>query len=288
MDYVLQDACQVRITAPVAPDRFLGGEVRVDLSDPAELASLRSAMSVKALPGYVCACGGDVRFEFLDADDRTLAVVVLHHGESLRWDGWEGNALLVDGHRILHWLKDHDVPGPLRQLEEAQREEKGRRRAEADWRAAVPTALDDLTDRLVALAWMGTDASPELLDELKDRLRIAFPDSVSRVLALLAWFGAGTGRYSGYPVYEDVPDLLLKDTPIAEIIAGLQDPGADSRHYAGALRHLVGWKSRRKQQRDIARLPEAVRLRLLNQAHDSTDRIPLRRAERWLAPRQAT
>ncbi|WP_406834923.1 hypothetical protein ACICHK_00535 [Streptomyces sp. AHU1] len=288
LDAVLQDASRVRMTAPVAPERFLKGVIEVDLSDPAELDRLRSVMSVTSLPGYVCACGGDIRFEFFDADAQSLAVVVLHHGESLRWLGWNGHAVLADGHRLLRWLNDHGVPGPLRQMEADQREEERRQDARAHWRASMPTAVQDLADQLFAMSETGEDASPELWTELQDRMNLAFPDPADRALALMAWFGAGTGRASGYPLHESVPGLLLKDMPIAEIIAALEDPQADSRHYMGAVRHLTGWKSRRKQQRDVARLPEPVRLRLLQQAQTSSDQNMRDRAERWLAPKRTT
>ncbi|WP_392957434.1 hypothetical protein [Streptomyces sp. LN245] len=288
LDAVLQDASGVWMTAPVAPERFLEGVVEVDLSGTAELDRLRSVMSVASLPGYVCACGGDIRFEFFDVDARPLTTVVLHHGESLRWQGWDGHAVLADGHRLLHWLNDHGVPGPLRQMEIAQREEEGRQDARAHWRAAMPAVVEDLANQLFALSETGEAASPELWAELQDRLNLASPDPVSRALALMAWFGAGTGRASGYPLHESVPGILLKEMPIAEIIAALEDPQANSRHYAGAVRHLTGWKSRRKQQRDVARLPEPVKLRLLQQAQTLSGQNIRDRAERWLAPKRTT
>ncbi|MGW3820154.1 hypothetical protein [Streptomyces sp. NPDC005046] len=157
---------------------------------------------------------------------------------------------------------------------------------QSDWLTAMPTTLKDLADQLLSLSQTRQSASPELLAELQDRLELAFPDPSSRTLALLAWFGAGSGRYSGFPLHEKVPSLLLRDIPIAAIIAALQDPRADARHDAGAVRHLVGWKSRRKQKRDIAALPEPLRLRLLQQARASSDKIPQHRSERWLAPTQ--
>ncbi|MGW4206978.1 hypothetical protein ACWEIJ_03235 [Lentzea sp. NPDC004789] len=53
---------------------------------------------------------------------------------------------------------------------------------------------------------------------------------MTRVPQLLSWCAAGTGR----PPYEDVPGLILRETPITEIITALQDPRADARHDAGA------------------------------------------------------
>ncbi|MER5917788.1 hypothetical protein ABT124_47770 [Streptomyces sp. NPDC001982] len=287
LDAVLQQACRVRVTATVTSTGAVDGELLVDLSDPAELDRLRTAMSVESLPGFRCMCLGDVRFEFLGADAQPLTVVVLHHGATLRWDGWESDAVLADGQLLLLWLNSHGAPGPLRQFEEDERRRESTQMQEAHWRAAIPITLDDLSAQLLSLSQTGESASPDLLTELQDQLELDFPDPISRALALLAWCGAGRGRCSGYPLHEEVPGLLLKEIPITEIVASLQDPRADSRHYAGAVRHLVGWKSRRRQKKDIAALPEPVRDRLLQQAQASGDQDKQARAERWLAPTRA-
>ncbi|MFF9819276.1 hypothetical protein [Streptomyces sp. NPDC014006] len=103
---------------------------------------------------------------------------------------------------------------------------------------------------------------------------------MERVLALLNWYGSGSGRCSGYPVHEGVPGELLGRMPIA-------DPRAEERHDAGAVRHLVGWKTRPRQKRDVARLPEPLRARLLAHARRCGDSDKQVRAERWLGPPRA-
>lgn len=286
LDAVLQHASRVRVAAAVA-STAVDGEILVDLSDPAELDRLRTAMSVEALHGFRCMCLGDVRFEFLDADAWQLTAVVLHHGATLRWDGWESDAVLADGRLLLLWLNSHGESGPLRQFEEHERRHGRMQTQETHWRAAMPTTLDDLSVQILSLSQTGESASLDLLTELKVQLELAFPDLITRTLTLLAWCGAGSGRCSGYPLHEEVPGLLLKEIPITEIVASLQDPRADARHYAGALRHLVGWKSRPRQRKDIDVLPEPMKVRLLQQARASGDQDKQSRAERWLTPTRA-
>ncbi|GAB3967054.1 hypothetical protein GCM10029978_033550 [Actinoallomurus acanthiterrae] len=285
LDAVLRDARRVLVTdaVPSVPHP-IGAEVIIDLSDPAELDRLRAAMVVASVPGMVCACLGDVRFVFLDEDGRDLTAVVLHHAVTLRWNGWDGDAVLADGISLLRWLDDHGVSGPLRQFEEDERRRLRARVQEAEWLAAMPPVLADLSERILAPSQTGGNPSPDLLAEIQHRLDHAYPEPASRTLALLKWCGAGTGRYSGFPVYELVPSLLLKDLPIADIVAGLQDPRADRRHDAGAVRHLAGWKSRRRQKRDIAAIPAPLRARLLETVQASGDREQQERASRWLNP----
>ncbi|MFD4370667.1 hypothetical protein [Streptomyces sp. NPDC058486] len=151
----------------------------------------------------------------------------------------------------------------------------------------MPAGLEGTADRILDLSRTGGGPSPELLADLTDRLQRAFPDPVDRALALLGWYGSGSGRCSGYPVHEGVPGELLGTVPIADLLAALSDPRADERHDAGAVRHLVGWKTRPRQKRDVARLTEPLRIRLLAHARRSEDSDKQNRAERWLAPPRA-
>ncbi|MFJ9764101.1 hypothetical protein ACIRUY_09815 [Streptomyces erythrochromogenes] len=285
LDGVLQRAHLVRVS-PVS-GAGEDGEIRVDLSDPAESARIRAAMAVESLPGFHCMCLGDVRFEVLDRAGEPLAAVVLHHGVTLRWGRWEGDAVLADGRLLLAWLDGHGMPGPLREFEADRLRARKSADAERDWLAAMPAGLEGTADRILGLSRTGGSPSPDLLAELTDRLQLAFPEPVERTLALLDWYGSGSGRCSGHPLHEGVPGELLAGVPIAGLIAALADPRAEDRHDAGAVRHLAGWKTRPRQKRDVASLPEGLRVRLLAHARHCGDSDKQARAERWLAPPRA-
>ncbi|MFI8423766.1 hypothetical protein [Streptomyces sp. NPDC085479] len=285
LDNVLQQAHVVQVSS--VNGAGAGGEIRVDLSDPAESDRLRTAMAVESLPGFRCMCLGDVRFEMFDRSGDRLAAVVLHHGATLRWGQWENDAVLADGRLLLAWLDRHGMPGPIQQFEAGQIRAREGAEEERSWLAAMPAGLEGLASRILGLSRTGGPSSPELLAELTDRLRLMFPDPVERVLALLNWYGSGSGRCSGHPVHEGVPGELLGRVPIADLLAALADPRAGERHDAGAVRHLVGWKTRPRQKRDVARLPEPLRARLLAHACRSGDPDKQGRAERWLATSRA-
>ncbi|MER6024300.1 hypothetical protein [Streptomyces anulatus] len=285
LDSVLQQAHMVRVS-PVS-GFGVDGDIWVDLADPAELGQFRAAMGVESLAGSHCMCLGDVRFEVFDPGGERLADVVLHHGVTLRWGQWESDAVLVDGLLLLAWLDGHGMTGPMRQFVADRHRAEERTAEKRTWLAAIPAGLDGAGDRILALSRTGGAPSPELLAELTDRLRLAFPDPLERVLALLGWYGSGSGRCSGYPVHEGVPGELLRRVPIADLLAGLADSRAGERHDAGAVRHLVGWRTRPHQKRDVAGLPEPLRARLLAHARRSGDSDKQSRAERWLAPSRA-
>lgn len=270
LDALLATAGSLGITAS-------GTATVVDLTDAGEREALRAVMAVRAMTGLECMCTGEAQLDVRGPDGRTLAVVALHHGVTLSWEVWDGDALLADGPGLLAWLDRHGVPEPLHWFREAQERRAVAAREREDWVAAVPGALRGLTERM--LQSMG---QADLRSEAAVLLEEAVPDPVSRVQALLAWYAAGSGRYSGYPVYEGLPGAILGEAPIGEIAAALEDPRAGSRHEAGAVRHLIGWRSRKRIQRDIAALPAPLRARLLATARTSPDRATRDRAEERL------
>ncbi|MEV6242838.1 hypothetical protein [Lentzea sp. NPDC051838] len=245
LDEVLRNAASVRVS-----EIQWYGEITVDLSRPEERDRLRAAMKVGSLPGYVCACRGQARLEFFDAQSEPLTEVVLHHGISLDWQWESGHAELADGVVLLRWLEEHGLPGLL--LSDAERPER------LAWIAAMPPALEEMAGDLVG-HFATADDSKHVV-EARKRMRAV--DSVTGVLQLLSWYASGIGGSVKSPPYEDVPGLILRETPIAEIIAALEDPRADARHDAAAARLLLVGNSRIKQRLDVARLPGPLRVRI--------------------------
>ncbi|SFR29989.1 hypothetical protein SAMN04488564_12540 [Lentzea waywayandensis] len=245
LDDVLRTASSVRVS-----EIEWYGEIVVDLTRPGVLDGLRAAMAVESLPGVVCACRGQVRFEFFDAHGERLTVVVLHHGIMLAWQWESGHADLADGAELLRWLGEHGLPGPLLSSDERPEWQA--------WKAAIPPALEEMAGDLVGHWPMAADSKHVV--EARERMRSV--DSVTGVLQLLAWCAAGMGNQTKSPPYEDVPGLVLRDVPIAEIVAALHSAQADERHDVGAARILLVDKSRIKQRMDVARLPGPLRVRV--------------------------
>jgi len=285
LDRALRDAVRVRVTeGGVSDDRVLGDHVLLDLTDPAAVRHLRSALAVEQITDGYCMCLGDLAFEFFDSDDRRAAVVGLHHGSSLRWRGWDGDAVLRDGDRVLRWLEEHSVPGPLEEQQKRQAERAEEQLALEQWKAAAPAAVRDLLELAVTASRTTGLLPPSTYSLVGQRLRQAVPDPVERAAALLIWYGSGTGRCSGFPMHEGLPAPALAETPIAHLVEALRSLPVDPRMDAGAVRHLCGWKSRPHQARDIDRLPPELRERLLAAAQAGGDDDTRGRAQRWLGP----
>jgi hypothetical protein len=91
----------------------LGQTVLLDTSDAAHIAQLRERLAIREpARGVHCMCHGDQALELRDAGHAVIAVLGLHHGDSIRWDGWSSDAELEDGPALVEWLTRHDVPPP--------------------------------------------------------------------------------------------------------------------------------------------------------------------------------
>ncbi|MFC6020845.1 hypothetical protein ACFP2T_32330 [Plantactinospora solaniradicis] len=253
--------------ASTAVVREVSGEVLITTSEPGSLAELRRALAVTRVLDMVCVCAGEYRVEFVDDGGERVATVGHHHAYSLRWKGFSADAELRDGTALLRWLSDRGIPHPLDRFHAEQARQAAARAAsevaERSWRAAaaVPGEVVD--------AILGSD--PPTTAELLQQVRGVHRTDSAVALALLAWCGSGTGRYSGYPSHEGVPSRLLAELPIAAIAEALAGPEATDEHFAGAVRHLTGWQARKRLTRDIGRLPTEIRARLVAVGQQAPD-----------------
>ena len=87
----------------------LSDEPLWEITDEIALESLGIALRINDGPHGHCMCHGDAALEFLGASGDRLAVIGVHHGESIRWNAWCEDAELTRGSKILKWLNDRGV-----------------------------------------------------------------------------------------------------------------------------------------------------------------------------------
>lgn len=231
------------------------GDRRVFSSaDPKDLAALRAAVKLKPVTrNVICACLGNPRIE-LFAGKRRLGTLGNQHGTSVRFPGVESDVELADQEAWLSWFDARGMPMARAEVNEAAAEAKRNALERAAWRAAMPEALRPL--------WPddATDSTPALFAARKAALAEALPDASRRIRALLAWYGAGAGPWSGYPSHEQDAEQLLRDYPGPQLVAAL-GPDADAAVLLGAAR-LFGTVPTEA----TAQLPAPLKKRLLERA----------------------
>jgi hypothetical protein len=228
--------------------RPLTGEVLTEIAEPGELGRLRDLLAIEDGGDAVCACAGQLAFELQASDGEVVAVLGFHHGVAIRWDAWHADAVLVDGLGVLRWLDDHGVTEPLQAYEQAQARARKSAALEREWLAAAPAAVAHLGPSLVEVSRTGAGVE-RVARDVAAVLEEAEPDGVARARALLRWFGAGTGRTSGFPLHESIPEAVLLAMEPSTLDAALDDPGDDAAR-RGASRLVSGWRFTKRYGKD--------------------------------------
>ena len=265
LENLLEDTRRVRVIEDgIDRGRPIGSAVLLDTEDPAALAGLRQALQI-AGQSEPCLCAGDPTIELLSGSGASLALIGVHHGFAIRWS--RGDAALQDGRLLLDWLASHGVPGPLETVLDDQRRRKERARGSERWFAAMPSCLEPHRD-LVRNYELSTEATQTLVKALQQ----ALPDSAERALALFEWYGSGAGSWHNYTAYECIPQLLLHETPVPELVLALGSDSVSAAQLEGAARYFaVGVLHDNSKMIEVAQMPREAARRLLEHVQKSED-----------------
>jgi hypothetical protein len=279
--------------------RPLGTEILFEGRDEVT-QSLRQAMRIVDGPSGHCMCHGDPAIEFLDENSDRLAVIGVHHGHSIRWSAWKDDAVLVDGCGLLKWLAVHGVEYPLKDYQASRQAHVVAEVAWERWFTAMPPCLQPLlADQRqyigmvqfvppppdTPLASQSKDLTQTMtLDaerfvRLKQALAEAYPDPAQRTRVLFEWLGEGGGAWSGYAVYEQVVECLLKDVSMDDVLRALHGPSLSQPLLKGGARFLAGWYFATRRGAELKDLPAELRQRLLECSLDNGDADKRARAE---------
>ena len=134
------------------------------------------------------------------------------------------------------------------------------------WWAVMPTSIRPLVERMNADGdWYGSfqEFKEKEREPLQAALTGQFPDKRQRIKALYAWFGSGSGYWSGYPSYEEMAEDLLLDYSTDDLLdAALAGPLSEAQT-EGAARLFAGWFFQRDRPDDLKLLPPELKSRLL-------------------------
>jgi hypothetical protein len=253
---------------------------------PGEVGQLRRLLAAHPSDLH-CMCIGSASISLEGGP--TPAVLSVHHGDSVRWlDTRYGDFFLERGRELAEWMAARGVADVRDEMDESERERARSDAEERSWVAAMPESLLGYREAMLELSRIGGSPSPELLRQLSQGLADGESDEERRIRALLSWHAGGSGRCSGYPVHECVPEeLLLAETPGA-LLTVVSAPGLTATETAGAARLVASWPAPRHAE--LSSLPPAAWNRLTaaiadGDDQDKRDRLARRRAESDGCPR---
>jgi hypothetical protein len=298
LDAMLSRARRARVTELVPQGDRLGRQLRLDIRDPVEVASLGATFRISEEPHGHCMCFGNPHVAFLDEHEAVLAEVSLHHGVSMRWSVWRDDARLLDGRPLLDWLASRGVRAPLDEYEALLAQKEAQRVAWERWQQATPECLQPLLEPYsesggqVIFVPSPDSAAPQRIEgliapsgmpqsyfaEVASRLDGAHPNPQEQARLLFAWLGHGGEQWTGFPMYEEVPECLLLRLSSHDLIRGLDESDKADPVVVGAARFFAGWRFGTYRAKELKRIPGRLRRLMHEHALRSPDPDRLERA----------
>lgn len=274
LDGILEGAARIRLR------EVMGGRELLDLRDREAIGELSARLRIQPGERFHCMCPGDQFIDIFDGRTRR-ATITLHHGRSLRWDGWSSDVLLGDPRPLLEWLAGKGAPGPLREWErDLERAERDALAHDAWQRAAPPCLAPSLPG--LASGMFNPEVPAEPIRRAGEALRGTYLTEAEAILALLAWFGHGAGPWTGFPSYEGAAESLLLLYPTERIVEALRSTALTPGHLEGAARLFASWWFARMRPADIDLVPGELKRRLMEHVESSGDGDKIERLRRAL------
>lgn len=271
LDQLFAGTTRVRVLDGETIDgRAQSADVLVETEDPARIAELRDALVIRSEDGGHCMCHGSQSIEFY-AGTELRATIGIHHGLGIRWNAWKPDARLAFPGAPYAWIDALGTPGPLRSWENERRDSERRRQAEAAWWESAPACVRFVRDE--PGDWRSDVARCE------SALAFELPDASVRAATLMRWYGSSRSAWSGYPAYEGFASELLLRLPIDALVTAASRVDADDDLLEGATRLFASWEFGKQRRGERARLPVALKERLLAHALSRGDADRNRRAE---------
>ena len=215
-------------------------------------------------------CNGNPAI-FLYRDGEEIGWLTNHHARLLRSSLWKSDAKITDVEAFLTWFDNRKILQPRDEFQAGLKRERESEAAYEKWVAAMPVSLQP--------HWEAASRSaldPDL-DALRPALEMEFPEKNDRILALFGWFGSGTGKWSGYPVYETVAEVMLLDYSTSDLLAAVKERSLTASQIEGVARLFAGWNFSQQRPVDVDQLPSRLKEELLQHCETSDDEDKLSR-----------
>ena len=192
--------------------------------------------------GFYCLCLGTYAIE-LHAGRQIIATIGFHHGVSIRYHKWNGDAGLAKIDDLLTFLAELGFTKPLQFRIEEKRNMEADRVAERKWLDIAPKCFKKYWTQI-----NGFDGS--FLPLLINDLNFEIPDRQKQIIILLQTFGRTDNFWTAYPIYEELPNDILKTFETREIIKAYLNSDRNYKTRKGLGRFLCSFefKTTRKEQ----------------------------------------
>jgi hypothetical protein len=247
-------------------------------SNPADLASLKASVNFEEpVHRFISGCLPSTIIR-LFRRDKMIGELGLICGGIARFSQWSSDAQITNPEPLFKWLDSRGITNPRKEFELERAQEEKSRADEERWMKAMPSSIAQVWPNFHHDEIYHGDLRP-----LEAAVAKEFPDKRARILRLMAWYGSGAGPWSGFPVYEVVPEQMLLKYSTQELVDAVASAALNEQEIEGAARLFGGWDFNKMHPEDSALLPADLKRKLLEHSLKSTDEDKLARAKRAFA-----
>lgn len=190
--------------------------------------------------GFYCMCLGTYAIE-LYADTQIKATIGFHHGVSIRYNNWNGDAKLAKSDDLLNFLAEQGFTKPLHDkiLEKSNME--AARIAEREWLEIAPQCFRKYWTQICSM-------DNTYFNQLVNDLNVEIPDRRTQIITLLQTFGRTENFWTAYPSYEELPNEILKMFNTQEIIEAYINSDRNYKTRQGLGRYLCSFDFKKQRK----------------------------------------
>lgn len=241
-------------------------------TDKKDLEDLwRSLALERPAQWFHCMCDGTPAI-YVYERGRERLTLTNHHGLSMRCSLWHGDVRITDTEKWLSWFDERRISGPRQEVEAMRARGAQNKKDGEKWLTAMPAPLKAVWSNALG------DFGKVDLVPLRLELERNIPDQDKRILALLEWFGSGSGPWSGFPSYESAAEDLLLDFSTIDLIAAAQSKRLSPAQTEGAARLFGGWSFAQQRPGALKELPDALKKELWLYTQNTKDKDKFCRA----------
>lgn len=232
----------------------------------ADILAFLSAFDIRIPRGWRLSICGNPDVTFYKGDKVLLSLTNMG-AKSVTTSLWEGDYLIGNTNRWLKWFDDRGITGPRAEYKKNIEEAKQNEAALEKWKLAMPKGVRQVWPEVVKQEYLLMyDLAP-----IRAALMSNYRKNDDRILALLHWYGSGTGKWSGYPAYEQVAGNALMDYSTGEIVAAISIHSLTETQLDGAARFFGGWDFQRLRPNDLNLVPDLIKYRLQQRSSQNSN-----------------
>lgn len=269
LDKLISTTSRVQIMEMVFLDNRGTFQPRLEFAKANDLSMLWKCLAIQPTSWHLMMIG-EVCIEFYNLEER-LARIEIVGTNLLRWsERWKTDARLTNPILLAEFLQSQGF-GRLREDMDLDVEQERKSNAQhaawlATWETATPPGLSPLVEDLSNEIYSSKPiALPRALAVLAEQ----YASRDEQILALFAWYGHGSGPWSGYPCSEAAPEVMLQTFSADELHRAMESQTLSAQHLEGVARFMSRWvpKQHERARRQLIDEVRSSRIRDIVLAH---------------------